>query len=374
MVGLRSLLALDLRHDEADLLLDRAQALAIDLGPEQRLSIMVKRIRMLNTSGRVREATAVANETRRAAGEIGHAGLQLAAMYFLGQTCFYTGRFSAGEATLGEAARLLQDFADASDLAVGNTRVMIPATRATMRALLGRFYEAEQDIAKAMKIATDRNVAYDLCFARFVAGVVHLQQRRLIEAEEMFRLGLEGAERHGLRALLPWQNAGLGHTLVLGGSTNAAIVALIDAHEVAKASGRVLSQMSAATGLIAAYGASGGMAPALRYAEEAVQLGARHTLRASLVAALRGRGAVLAAREDSRDAGIRSVRQALALARKLGTKPDIAHCLATLAAITGCSVVAAEAEATYRQLGMSHWARRVLGAGAASVPLNIIAA
>jgi class 3 adenylate cyclase/tetratricopeptide (TPR) repeat protein len=374
MVGLRSLLALDLRHDEADHLLDRAQALAEDLEPAQRLSIMVKRIRALNTRGHLREATAVATEARRDAGAIGHVALQLAAMHFQGQTCFYTGRFSAGDATLTEAARMLRDSADASDVAVGNTRVLIPATRAGMRSFVGRFSEAAQDVAQAIAIATAKNAPYDLCFARFAAGVVRLQQRHLAEAEDEFRLGLEGAERHSLRALLPWLNAGLGHTLLLGGSTNAAIAALTEAHEVAKESGRVLSQMSAAIGLIAAYGGTGGLTPALRYAEEAVQLGARHTLRALLVAALRGRGAVLAARENTRKAGIHSVRQALALARKLGTKPDVAHCLATLAAISGCSTVAAEAEAAYRQIGMGPWAQRVIGAGAASVSLSIIAA
>ena len=374
MVGLRSLLALDLRHDEADLLLDRAQALAVDLGPEQRLSILVKRIRAFNTRGRVREATVVANQTRREAGEIGHAGLQLAAMYFLGQTCFYTGRFSTGEATLTEAAQLLQESADASNLAVGNTRVMIPATRAAMRSLLGRFSEAEQDIALAMRVATERNVAYDLSFARFVAGVVHLQQRHLAEAEHEFGLGLEAAERNGLRALLPWQHVGMGQALLLGGSTNAAIAALTEAHEMSKQSGRVLTQMSAAVGLTAAFGCTGGLTPALRYAEEAIQLGARHTLRACLVAALRIRGAVLSANEDTRAAGIRSVRQALALARKLGIRPDIAHCLATLATITGCKTTAAEAEDAYSQLGMRPWAQHVLGAGGAPVPLGIIAA
>ena len=374
MVGLRSLLALDLRHEEADRLLDRAQALAEDLDPAQRLSIMVKRIRALNTLGRLREATSVATAVRRDASELGHTGLQLAAMHFMGQTCFYTGRFSAGEATLTEASRLLQDFAEAPDVAVGNETVLIPATRAAMRGFLGRFVEAEQDIAQAMRIATARNAAYDMCFARLAAGVVQLQQRHLEAAEDTFRVGLDGAERHGLRALQPWLNAGLGHTLLLGGSANAAIAALTEAHEVAKASGRVLSQMSAATGLVAAYGGSGGLIPALRYADEAVQLGAQHTLRAFLVAALRGKGAALAAGEDTRDAGIRSVRQALALARKLGTKPDIAHCLATLAAITGSTTAAVEAEAAYRQLGMGHWAKRVLGAGAPALPPSIIAA
>lgn len=372
MVGLRSLLALDLRHDEADHLLDRAQVLAEDLEPAQRLAIMVKRIRALNTRGRVREATAVASAARQQAATIGHVGLQLSAMHFLGQTCFYTGRFGIGEATLTEAAQLLADAADASDVAVGNTRVLIPATRATMRGFLGRFAEAEQDVAEAMTIATAKNAAYDTCFARLAAGVVQLQQRHLAAAEEQFRLGLDSAERHGLRALQPWLNAGLGHTLLLGGSTNAAIAALVDAHDVAKASGRVLSQMSAATGLVAAHASTGGLMTALRYADEAVQLGARHTLRAFLVAALRSRGAVLAADETTRDAGLRAVRQALALARKLGTRPDIAHCLATLTAICGCKTVATEADAAYRALGMDPWANHVLDAGA--VPLGIVAA
>lgn len=373
MVGLRSVLALDLRHEEADRVLDRAQELAEDLEPAQRLSIMVKRIRALNTRGRLREATAVATAARREAGEVGNASLQLAAMHFMGQTCFYTGRFGAGEAILTEASRLLQASAEAPDRAVGNENVLVPATRSTMRGFLGRFAEAQHDVDQAISIATARNAAYDICFARLAAGVLHLQQRHLEAAEDLFRLGLEGAERHGLRALLPWMNAGLGHTLLLAGSANAAIAALTEAHEVAKASGRVLSQMSAATGLIAAYGGSGGLIPALRYADEAVQLGAQHTLRAFLVAALRGRGAVLASREDTRAEGIRSIRQALALARKLGTRPDIAHCLATLAAITGCSTAAAEAESIYQLLGMGHWARHVLSTGVSPVPLSTIA-
>ena len=179
-----------------------------------------------------------------------------------------------------------------------------------------------------------------------------------------FRLGLEGAERHGLRALLPWLNAGLGHTLLLGGSTNAAIAALTEAHELAKASGRVLSQMSAAIGLVAAYGGTGGLLPALRYADEAVQLGcATHAARLPCRRAARQRRGAGRAGRHAREAGIRSVRQALALARKLGTRPDVAHCLATLAAISGCAHAAAEAEALYRQLGMGHWAKHVLGTG-----------
>ena len=374
MVGLRSLLALDLRHAEADALLDRAQVLAGDLEPERRLSISVKRIRTLNTRGQVREAVTVAGQTRQGASAIGHVGLQLAASHFLGQSYFYIGRFSAGEATLTEAARLLPASSDTTDVEVGSPAVLIHATRAGIRGFLGRFRDAERDAAEAVAIAASRDSAYDRCFAQVASGLVHLQQRQLAEAEAAFTLGLEGAERHVMRALLPLLKAGLGHTLLLGGSINAAIAALTEAHEIGRDHGRVLSQMWADVGLTAAYGSTGGRILALRHAEEAVRLGAQHTLRGFLVGALRGRGALLADEAETREAGLHSVRQALALARKLGMRPGIAHCLATLATISGRESDAVEAAAAYRALGMGEWAEHVFGADGTPVQINIIAA
>jgi class 3 adenylate cyclase/tetratricopeptide (TPR) repeat protein len=374
MVGLRSVLALDLRHDEADQLLQRAEALGGDLDPAIRLSIKVKRIRALNTHGRLREAMAVARESRREAGETGNVLQQLAATHFMGQTCFYTGRFAAGDAILTEGVALSPGGGDPDDVAVGSTTVLIPATRAGIRGFMGQFAAARRDAEQALSVAAAQNKTYDICFGRLATGMVALQRRDLTEAEAEFRQGLESAQRHGLRALVPSLNVGLGYALLLSGSLNEAIAALSEAHEIGSGSGRVLVRMWAATGLAAAYGSTGGRIPALRFADEAVQLGARHALRGFLVAALRCRGAVLAGEEETRDAGLRSVRQALALARKLGTRPDIAHCLATLAAITGGTKATADARAAYAALGMAAWAAHVLDAEAGAVPLCIVAA
>ena len=371
MLGLRSLLALDLRHEEADALLDRAQALAEALGPQMRLTIQVRQIRAFNTSGRLQKAIAVALDTSREARSAENTTVQLAAAHFLGQSYFYVGRFGAGDAVLSEAATLSPQ-SPATDLAVGDPLILIPATRAGIRAFVGRFTEAETDAASAMAAAQSYNTAYDLAFAQFVAGMVQLQQRRLTEAEVTFRTALGSAERHSLRSLLPSLNVGLGYTLLLGGSTNEAITALADAHDLATHSNRVLHRMWSAIGLAAAHGATGGTVSALRYADEAVALGARHTLRGLLVTALRCRGALLAVEPETHEAGIHAIRQALTLARKLEMQPDTAHCLATLAAIIGDNDARLQARAIYQVLGMQAWADHVLEQP--SVPLSIIAA
>ncbi len=369
MIGLRTLLALELRYEEADQLLDQAQKIAEDraagaLGPDIRLSILVKRIHVLNSLGRVREATAVASEAHRSAISIGNLGLRLSAAHFLGQTCFYTGRFRQGEAVLSETIALLPGYVDSGSVRSGSWPVLIQATRAGIRGLLGRFDDAESDCRQALAIATGEHRPYDIAFTHLSAGMVRLQRRQIAEAESTFRSGLEPAERHGLKALLPSLKAGLGHSLLLAGSTNAAIDALSDAHETAKGRGRLLIHMWAAIGLAVAYGCTGGLVPALRHADEAVRIGAHHTLRGYLVAALRCKGALLAMNADTRAEGIVTIRKALALARKLGTEPDIAACLAALHLATGNGHpdAAQEARKRFAALGMSAWADTVLSA------------
>ena len=372
MMGLRAVVALDLRQVEADELLDRAEKLGADLEPAIRLAIQLRRVRALNTAGRLREAIGVARTTRQQGRESGHIPVQCTAAYMLGQSYFYVGRFAAGDTTLTEAANLALTGPHSMQFAVGDSPAMIQATRAGVRGFLGRFADAEADAAQAITIAQSQQAIYDLAFAHFASGLVQLRQRHLIEAETAFRAGLDITERHSLRALLPSLNVGLGHTLLLSGSTNAAIAALVDAHEAATQGNRVLNQMWAAVGLAAAHGSTGGTLSALRYADEAVALGARHTLRGLLVSALRCRGALLATEEEKHAAGVRNVRQALALARKLGMRPDVAHCLTALAAILDDNDARNQARAIYQALGMQPWAEHVLEQP--SVPLSIIAA
>ena len=381
MIGLRMLLALDLRYDEADRLLDRAQRIAEDrqageLSADIRLSILIKRVHVLNTLGRTREATAVAAQADRAAAGVGDVSLQLAAAHFLGQTCFYTGRFNDGDTVLSRSIALLTGFTDASNLRFGSLPVLIYATRAGIRGLLGNFAKAARDAVQAMSIATTDRRPYDITFAHLVAGMLRLQRRDGPEAEAAFRAGLELAERHGLKALLPSLNAGLGHSLLLAGSMNAAISSLSEAHETAKGRGRLLIHMWAAIGLAAAYGCTGGQVQALRHAEEAVQIGIRHTMRGYLVAALRCKGLLLAGdKESAPDQALRIIRHGLALARKLGTEPEIAASLAALHLVspTGDAMAAAEARRRFAGLGMDGWAATVLAAGRDGIPLAVAA-
>ena len=124
-----------------------------------------------------------------------------------------------------------------------------------------------------------------------------------------FRQGLESAQRHGLRALVPSLNVGLGYALLLSGSLNEAIAALSEAHEIGSGSGRVLVRMWAATGLAAAYGSTGGRIPALRFADEAVQLGAPILANIILVGALAGTGVLPIEREEFSRAIAATVRR-----------------------------------------------------------------
>lgn len=369
VLGLRMLLAMDLRYEEAGRLLDQAQKIANDqaagaLGPEVRLSIQVRRVHVLNSLGRMREATVVAKEAHRTATALGNPSSQIWAAHFLGQTCFYVGRYHQGETALSEGVSLLPGSTVASSMRFGSLPVLVHATRAGVRGFLGKFAEAEADIQRARALAAEENRPYDIAFTHLSAGMVQLQRRRIPQAEAVFRLGLQAAEGHGLKALLPSLKAGVGHSLLLAGSTNAAIDALGDAYETAKGHGRVLIHMWSSIGLAAAYGAAGGLVPALRHAEEAVQLGARHTLRGYLVAALRSKGVLLAMNADTRAEGIATIRRALALARKLRTEPDIAACLLALhvASGSGHPDAAQEARARFAALGMSAWADIALSA------------
>lgn len=369
MIGLRTLLALELRYEEADRLLDQAQKIAEDqtagaLSPDIRLSILVKRVHVLNSLGRVREATAVASEAHRTAVSIGNLALRLSAAHFLGQTCFYAGRYRQGEAVLSDSIALLPDYVDTGSVRSGSWPVLIHATRGGIRGFMGRFDGAESDCRQALAIATGEHRPYDVAFTHLSAGMVRLQRRQIAQAEATFRSGLEAAERHELKALLPSLKAGLGQSLLLAGSTNAAIDALSDAYETAKTRGRLLIHMWAAIGLAAAYGSAGGLAPGLRHAEEAVQIGTHHTLRGYLVAALRCKGVLLAMHADMRAEGMRVIRQALGLARKLGTEPDIAACLAALHVVSGNGdpEAALEARNRFTALGMGAWADTVLSA------------
>ncbi|MGH7155606.1 MAG: ATP-binding protein [Acetobacteraceae bacterium] len=361
IIGLRILLALDLRYEEADRLLDHAQTIAGDLDPETRASILIRRIHVLNTLGRLREAGVLAIEAHRAAAATSSTMLQFEAAHFRGQTCFYAGRFHVGDSVLSDDIKRFSATPDSHRLTAGSPAVMLLATRAGIRGFLGHFKQAEADANQALLNATGGGRHYDICFSYLVSGMVQLQRRLLPQAEAAFRSGLENAERFTLKALIPSLHAGLGQTLLLAGSSNAAIAALSEAHETAKDKGRVLIQTWSATSLASAHGSSGGEVSAIRYGEEAVQLGARRTLRGVLVAALRCKGALLAANEATRADGIRCIRQALALARKLDTLPDVAHCMALLARLMPDDAdLAGEATRHYARLGMSAWCDRVL--------------
>src|SRR5262249_14345828 len=147
----------------------------------------------------LRQALAVATEAQLGASAIGHIPLQIAAMHFLGQTCYYMGRFREGEATLSAAAELTRVVAgQPGDIAVGDPPVLVLAMRGLTRAFLGRFPDAERDVEQAMAIAAARDSAYDVCFAHLASGAVRLHKRDLEAAEDQFRIGLDTARRHQL--------------------------------------------------------------------------------------------------------------------------------------------------------------------------------
>ena len=347
-------------------LLDEARTLAERLGDTRaQARILAARVHLLNILGRLDDAIALGRQTRDSASRSGDVNLMVTATFFTGQSYFNAGHLMAAERCLSEnlLAMAAAGAAPAHNdpLAMQYSRwTMLPlthGTRALARSFLGDFPGAAEDISAMTHLAHGTGRGYDRLFALTVGGMTQLQQRRGAAAEGILRQGLALSETNNISQLKVPMLAGLGHALLLGDELDEASRMLTAAYRLARESSRAMFQINAATGLAWTSLRLGEPDLARGFAEEAVEMAARLGFHAFRVPAMRAHGLILARTSGLEEVGLGVLRAALALAKSLAMRTEIAHGLASLAAVNapGHNDHLAEAGARYQALGMTAW-------------------
>jgi tetratricopeptide (TPR) repeat protein len=383
LLGLRSLVGRNSKHQEARRLLDLAEGLAASLGdPELQLRIMVMRIYVLNILGDLDAAVVLAKRSQQLGQALGHVRMFALATYYLGQANFNLGNLAAAEEALSNNLELLSKTAFVGPTGtLGTLPVLTHVTRAMVRAFAGEFANASRDAELARDYARQSGRPYDLSFASFGDGFVRVQQRQGDAAAQAFRESLSLGESREMvdpgslppllraagadelrqfeasRASLPHCQIGLGHALLLNGDLGEAGVWLSQAYEIVRKANRHMMHVWASACLAHLHFATGHSNAAARYADEAVEVAQKFAFNGFGAAALRIRGLVRAGERRAANAASDDLNAALVLASMLGMRVEIAHCHAALAlsSIGETGVHLDAARNAYEELGMTQW-------------------
>jgi class 3 adenylate cyclase/tetratricopeptide (TPR) repeat protein len=354
-------------YTELGPLLDEAHGLAERLGDTRaQARILAARVHMLNILGRLDDAIALGRQTRESARKSGDINMMVTATFFTGQSYFNAGHLQAAERCLSENLLAMATPAEAAPAGTDvlqmhySRRTMLPlthGTRALARCFLGDFHGAAEDVTAMTSLAHGTGRAYDRLFALTVGGLVELQQRRAPAAEAILREGLALSEADNISQLNAPMLAGLGHALLLRGDLDEASRTLNMAYRLARDTSRAMFQISAATGLAWTSLRLGEPDLARGFADEAVALAARLGFHGYRVPAMRAQGLILVGTSGLEDSGVGVLRAALALAKSLAMRAEIAHGLMSLAAADGSGRDShlSEAGARYAALGMTGW-------------------
>lgn len=341
LLGARTVAVLELRYQDALTLLEEAEALAISLNdPLVALTVRGRRLRILNVLGRLEEAAETGEALVSESRSMNRADLAADLAHDLGQTYFYMGDFRRAHAVFTEAATQADLTSSVRLFRAASLSVAIIATSGASLAFLGRFAEADRQIARALALANQTARPYDLVYARFIDGLQHLWRRNLDRAIQLFRATLTEAETNGVHTFIPSLQTGLGHALLLQGETHCDAVQsvtdlLIRARTTATDRRREIIRLWATLALGMAHFTAGQDRRALEMSLDAVQVGTKFGMHGFLVTALRYRGLILAADPGTAAEGLRHVVQALRLARRLGMSVEAAHCLLSADLICG---------------------------------------
>lgn len=360
LLGLHVLAILDLRYKEAESLLDQAEALSREIGDRDMLiTAMGRRVRILNVVGRLDEAVELARRAHGYANQAERPSLVPFAAHFLAQTLFSRGELAKADAVLTSAITSDPAKAEESALRAGSESVLCLTTRAMVRTWLADFPKALRDCDEALRIATIGARPYDVAFARFGRGLALLHQRDLAHSVTEFRRALRIARRGEANSLMPSLETGLAHALLRQGELEAAEPLLLTVTRIPLANHRRMILIWAMIGLAWHRLRSGQQAEARELVERVVDDAAQLGYRSMLVEALRARSLVLLAESPVRAA--RFAAEALDLAQELRMAAEEAHCQLALASIevNRDESLVSEALASYRQLHMGGWARRV---------------
>jgi class 3 adenylate cyclase/tetratricopeptide (TPR) repeat protein len=228
---------------------------------------------------------------------------------------------------------------------------------------LGRFDEAAKYVAEAIKIADTTEHAYTIGWAHFAASVPHLLKGDWAKARTLVEHWIVTVRAGNVALHLPWAVAASAWALAQMGENDEALERVHEAEE--------LLESQAAHGIVShrgwAYHAAGRACSVLGQVDKARELAERavgtsqnqpgfaaHALH------LLGDLACQANRFDPENSTAH-YREALALAKKHGMRPLVAHChhgLGTVYGRTGKSEAhkhLATATAMYREMDMAFW-------------------
>jgi len=341
--------------------LREAEALSERLNDEHRRARVCSILMTLHTLlGELDEAVATGTRALEMAGRLGDLRLRILTTSYLEQAQYYRGEYErVVELATDALAVLPADWVYEHFGMVAPASVYARSWLVISLAELGRFGEAAEHAAEAIRLAEPTQHAYTIGLAHRAAGTLHLLAGDWAKARSRLEHAIAVLRAANVLLSLPPTVAGSAWALAQLGETNEALNRLRDADQVIERGGMRRAwdhQLLGRTGLLL-----GRLDEARRFGDRAVELlpsqpgGAAHALH------LLGDIATNPDRFDA-ERGEAHYLQALALAEPRGMRPLVAHChlgLGKLYRRTGKGQEAQEhltiATTMYREMDMLYW-------------------
>jgi predicted ATPase/class 3 adenylate cyclase len=332
-----------------------AEAMAQGVGDMPKLGWIVSFIaNCLFLQGHYRDALAIGQRALEIAEKQNDHALGIAAQMYIARARLSRGEYETAVVLLDAILQSLQT--RTSDDFLGLTilpSAWVRSTRATALAELGRFAEAETQVAAAVRWADASGQPASVLWAHRDLGLVALIRGDADEAVRIFDRLLRLCRAYDLDAYEPRVMAGLGIAKARTGAVTEGLSLLEKAVALDSASEPRTTSSLATIALTEAYFHAGDRARGLATASEAVGAAAAREERGAEAYA-RWIGAMLdATTPDGLGAAEAALARAASIAQELRLKPLLAHCDLGLAAVyrrQGRTTEAREADGRGRQL------------------------
>lgn len=317
-----------------------AEAIAAEIGDERRrLMSGLFRAAALNFAGSPSESIAICKPALPKVIAINFEPLRVLAEYTLGQAYYAGGDFFNAARTLTiPCDRLRGPHALTRFGTPGTTRVMCLSMLAISQASLGRFDEAESCIADAEQSSLQTRRAYDDIATAYAKGLTALYRGATDSAISVLEVGLGRCRDHAIDIYAPVVGGQLGCALTTTGRHEEAVSLLIPLIDQATRLGQGAATNAARAYLALALSGLGRHTEAAAEAEAALRAAQSRGHRGVELMALRALAAVGMATSPKDFSRIfRLLTAALAIGRKLGARPALAHTYAMLAELAICN-------------------------------------
>ncbi len=317
------------------------------------------------------EALATGARALEIAGRLGDVRLRILTTSFLGQTHYYRGEYErAVELATDNLAALPADwvyehFGNSAPASVYDRACLVRSL-----AELGRFAEAAEYEAEAIRIAESTQHAFTIAAAHWAAGTLHLLKGDWGKARSLIEHEIAVVQAGNLVYLLPFVVAASAWVLAQLGEAGEALTR--------RREGEQLLERHAARGILSgrtwvyhSLGRAclllGRLDEARRLADRAVETAPSQRGFAAHALQLLGETAAHPDQLDA-EAGEAYYRQALALAEPRGMRPLVAHCHLGLGELyrrtderEQAETHLATATTMYREMGMAYWLEQADG-------------